>query len=162
MMLSKTVKTHSRKSNKEPTPRGGIFSRRCGRVTMKTEKEIKTVEKLTMLYIHNDSASFEKVAPALETYYKMLDCETIDIVQVDFNGEPFDVICDDEALLKEPPYSFSVISKEGHPMIAGNILVCKSENGAEKGLKPADVIRLMLALGWTIQNDETVAALIAD
>lgn len=119
------------------------------------------MKKLTMLYVHNDSATFEKVSPTLETYYEMLNCRTIDIVSIPFNGKDYDVICDDEALLKEPPYSFSVISKEGHPMIAGNILICNSENGYETTLTPEDVFRLMLAICWTEQNEKPTAALIA-
>lgn len=119
-------------------------------------------KNLTMLYIHADSATFENVKPSLETYYKMLDCSTIDIVRITFNGKDYDVICDDEALLKQPPHSFSVISKEGYPMIAGNILICNSKDGYETTLTPEDVVRLVLSICWTEQNNETTAAIIAD
>ena len=120
------------------------------------------MEKLTMLYLRASAATFETVEPSLKNYYKMLDCDLIDIVSINFNGKTYDVICDDEALLKQPPYSFSVISKEGHPMIAGNILICKSEDGYEKSLSPEDVIHLMTSICWTSQNGETIAAVIAD
>lgn len=120
------------------------------------------MSKLTMLYIHGDSADFEKVEPTLKNYYRLIGCDYIDIVSIYFNGKAYDVICDDEALLKEPPYSFAVISKEGHPMIAGNVLICTSEDGEEKPLSPADVINLLPALCWTVQNDKVVATIIAD
>lgn len=120
------------------------------------------MEKITMLYVHESAADFKKVEPSLQNYYQLLNCDLIDIVSIKFNGKFYDVICDDEALLKQPPLSFSVISKEGHPMIAGNILICLSEDGYEKGLSPEDVLRLMSSVCWTVQNNETVAALIAD
>ena len=75
---------------------------------------------VNMLYVRGDSATFEKVNPTLKNYYEMLNCDLIDIVKIQFGGKAYDVICDDEALLRQPPFSFSVISKEGYPMIAGN------------------------------------------
>jgi len=117
---------------------------------------------VNMLYVRGDSATFEKVNPSLKNYYEMLNCDLIDIVKIQFGGKAYDVICDDEALLRQPPFSFSVISKEGHPMIAGNILVCNSEDGYETSLTAEDVVRLMTSMCWTEQNAETVAALIAD
>lgn len=120
------------------------------------------MKKITMLYINGDSATFEKVAPELDNYYKLLDCRCIDIVSIRFNGKSYDVICDDEALLKQPPHRFSIISKEGHPMIAGNVLICNSKDGYETALTAEDVIRLAMALGWTLQNGETAAAILAD
>lgn len=120
------------------------------------------MKKLTMLYLRGEAATFEKVTPSLENYYSMLNCDLIDIVRITFNGKDYDVICDDEALLKQPPYFFSVISKEGHPMIAGNILICNSKDGYETTLTPEDILRLLPAICWTEQNDEPTAAMIAD
>lgn len=115
-----------------------------------------------MLYVREDTATFEQVEPSLQNYYNLLACDYIDIVNVSFNGKSYDIICDDEALCKQPPFSFSVISKEGHPMIAGNILVCNSEDGYETSLTPEDMLNLLPSVCWTIQNGEIVAALMAD
>ena len=120
------------------------------------------MKNVTMLYIRGESATFEKVKPELETYYKMLDCDYIDIVSISFNGRTYDVICDDEALLKSPPHTFTVINKNGQPMIAGNVLICNTENGYEKSLTAGDIVNLLPALCWTSQNGETSAAIIAD
>lgn len=120
------------------------------------------MKKITMLYIRKDLATFEEVEPTLQSYYKLLGCDLIDIVSITFNGKSYDVICDDEALLKQPPLSFSVISKEGYPMIAGNILICNSEGEYETALTTEDVMRLMVKICWTEQNAEPIAALIAD
>ena len=120
------------------------------------------MKNVVMLYVREDSATFEKVEPSLQNYYKLLNCDCIDIVNIAIGGKKFDVICDNEALLKQPPLSFSVISSEGYPMVAGNILVCNSEDGYETDLTGVDVMKLLPAICWTMQNGEMVAALIAD
>lgn len=121
------------------------------------------MKPITMLYLNGQSATFEKVNPSLERYYDMLKCDFIDIVSLKIGGQFYDIICDDEALLKQPPHYVSVISAEGHPMLIGNILVCNStENGCEATLTPSDIVNLLGSLCWTKQYDETIAALIAD
>lgn len=117
---------------------------------------------ITMLHVKNDSATFKKVTPTLQRYYELIGCDYIDIVEINFGGKTYDVICDDEALLKNPPHYFSVISESGSPMIAGNILICNSKDGYETSLKNDDIIRLLSRLCWTMQNDEETAAIIAD
>lgn len=37
----------------------------------------------------------------LEVFYKLIGCRTIDIVERRFGGVMFDVVCDDEALLRD-------------------------------------------------------------
>lgn len=65
------------------------------------------MKNITGMLIRTDGtkASFKTIPANLESYYKTLDCELIDIVnrQVGYdNAYRFNIICDDEALLKSP------------------------------------------------------------
>lgn len=59
---------------------------------------------------------------SLEGYYKALNCELIDIVSRSIGGQGFDIICDDEALLKANP-RLSACNKRREPMLCGNLFV---------------------------------------
>lgn len=59
----------------------------------------------------------------LDEFYKILDCYTIDIVQRTINGKVFDIVCDDEALLKDDPTP-SAVRKDGKIMLVGNLFIC--------------------------------------
>lgn len=54
------------------------------------DEEIITAELITIL-------------DDLSDFYREIECHTIDIVERRFKGRLFDVICDDEALLKAEP-----------------------------------------------------------
>ena len=65
------------------------------------------MKNITGMLIRTDgtSASFKTIPANLESYYKTLDCDLIDIVnrQVGYDkAYRFNIICDDEALLKSP------------------------------------------------------------
>ena len=59
----------------------------------------------------------------LEDFYEALNCSTIDIVQRMINDRPFDIVCDDEALLKSEPNP-SAVRKDGKIMLFGNLFIC--------------------------------------
>lgn len=59
----------------------------------------------------------------LENFYDVLNCSTIDITQRAINGKVFDIVCDDEALLKENPVP-SASRKDGKVMLFGNLFIC--------------------------------------
>lgn len=70
----------------------------------------------------NGEAKVITVPDKLEEYYKMLDCETIDIVTRKINHVPFSIICDDEALLRERPI-VSAVDANLQAMLFGNLFV---------------------------------------
>lgn len=75
----------------------------------------------------------------LEGYYSLLNCNTIDIVQKSVGGKEFDVIVDDEGLLKDNPVA-SAFNKEGEPILFGNILFCNHDGeGNEASLSEMDI-----------------------
>lgn len=74
-----------------------------------------------------------KIPDTLEGYYKLLDCEFIDIVSRQIDGKYFDFVCDDEGRLKDHP-KVSACGSTG-VMFVGKILVCNHDGeGNEVGL----------------------------
>ena len=85
------------------------------------------MKNITGMLIRTDGtkASFKTIPANLESYYKTLDCELIDIVnrQVGYDKKyRFNIICDDEALLKSP----AIASARSHNFdycLYGNLFV---------------------------------------
>ena len=64
------------------------------------------------------------IEKSLDSYYSLLDCSCIDIVNRAIGEQHFDIICDDEALLKAPSY-VSAFYTSGEPALVGSLFVCK-------------------------------------
>ena len=81
-------------------------------------------------------------ADKLGGYYRYLDCQCIDMVAIDVDGHPYDVVCDDEALLRHPLVPSLYISEE--QVLFGNLAFVKiDEEGDSVGLDREDMIRLL-------------------
>ena len=63
---------------------------------------------------------------SLNDYYKALNCDLFDIARRSIGGKYFDIMCDDEGLLKDNP-KVSAISTDRSPMLCGNLLVVKHD-----------------------------------
>lgn len=59
----------------------------------------------------------------LKDYYRLIGCNTIDIVSRGIKGKCYDIICDDEGTFKDDP-RISAIDDMGRPMLVGNLIVC--------------------------------------
>lgn len=78
----------------------------------------------------------------LNEYYRYLDCRCIDMATIDVDGHAYDVICDDEALLRQPLIPSLYISEER--VFFGNLAFVKvDEEGGTVGLDREDLIRLL-------------------
>ena len=65
----------------------------------------------------------EVEANGLEDYYKMIDCRMIDIVNRSIGNKRYNIICDDEGLLKDN-ITISAINKDWQEMLVGNLIIC--------------------------------------
>lgn len=72
---------------------------------------------------HNVAAPIV-VDKSLDSYYKILNCEYIDIVCRHIGERTYDIICDDEALLKYNS-KISAINSDGKSMLCGNLFIVK-------------------------------------
>ena len=66
---------------------------------------MKKTEKITgvLVDVKAGVAREATIEKSLSGYYKALDCSCIDIVSRHIGGQGFDIVCDDEALLKDSP-----------------------------------------------------------
>jgi len=76
----------------------------------------------------------------LDDYYKLIGCDCIDIVTRKIGRKIYDIIIDDEGLLKDDPL-ISAIDDLGRVMLVGSLIVCglADDEGEPTDLKPADV-----------------------
>lgn len=78
----------------------------------------------------------------LEHFYSILNCDCIDIVTRKVGGKWFDIVCDDEGLLKGNPI-VSAIDNLGYPMFCGNLLVFNHEGDELASLTDDDCEHVM-------------------
>lgn len=79
--------------------------------------------KMYLINVEDKSAGFVDIPASLDSYYEHLNCRTIDICTRYIAGQPFDIVCDDEALLVENPI-VSCCTPTGKPLLCGNLLIC--------------------------------------
>lgn len=98
-----------------------------------------------LVNVNEKTAGAVEFEAGLDNYYRLLDCDCIDIVTRTVDGREFDIICDDEALLKDSPVP-SAIGKHGQAVLFGNLLIVHhDEEGNTVGLSDDDVKALTAA-----------------
>lgn len=94
----------------------------------------------------------KEIEPTLATYYKEIGCDykeigcdCIDIVTRYINGKAFDVICDDEAFLKDC-HTLTSRDKDFESYLVGNLIICRQNRGEEIGLTDIEIAQVLGAL----------------
>lgn len=77
--------------------------------------------KMLLLDVQNDKVEVVN-AGGLDDYYRLLSVDLVDIVSRKIGGEYYEIICDDEGLLKANP-KISAINNLGEPMLVGSLLI---------------------------------------
>ena len=76
----------------------------------------------------------------LNAFYEKLNCRVFDIVQRKIDGVWYDIMCDDEGLLKEDPVVSAADKEKLSPMLVGNLMFFHSNrNGDLKSLDDVDI-----------------------
>lgn len=89
-----------------------------------------------------DNSGVKEIGKSLEDYYELLDCDIIDITSRRINGEWYEIVCDDEALLKNNPV-ISAIDSGSQPVLCGNLFITKYDNdGGLKSLEDEDIVNI--------------------
>jgi len=63
----------------------------------------------------------------LDTFYKLIQCSTIDIVQRKLGNKYYNIICDDEGALIDSP-KISAVNNLGDAMLVGNLIIVGDAN----------------------------------
>ena len=102
------------------------------------------IKVLTLEVNHEMKGIFPNVRiieNSLENFYKIIGCDLIDIVQIEVAGKFYDVICDEEFLLKEKPVQTLFVNSE--QVLCGNLIFTTcDENGKTQGLTDEDIQNL--------------------
>lgn len=99
---------------------------------------------------------------SLESYYKEIGCDCIDIVSRKINGSWYDIICDDEGLFKDPVV-VTAVEPTGSPALVGTLIICRYDGEADvTDLEPGDVETISEAIALTVQNDELQPVVIVE
>ena len=75
---------------------------------------------MKVFYLNEKATEYIDIEDDLKVFYKMLNCSQITIPTFKVDGKEFDVICDDEGLLKQR--NVSAVDKDGSPMLVGNLI----------------------------------------
>lgn len=80
--------------------------------------------KGVLVDVMNEKVEVVEIEKSLQSYYNILNCDCIDIVSRKIGGREFDIVCDDEGLLKDPQ-KISAIDIMRQPMLVGNLFIVK-------------------------------------
>lgn len=117
--------------------------------------------KFYYLNVKNQVYGTVDIDPKLNEYYKLIDCDCVTIATIQIFGHVYDVICDDEALLKDDPIP-AILACNGMS-IYGNVLICKEgEDGQEEGLDFYDVDRIRNSIYLTIHDGIAREVIVCD
>lgn len=83
--------------------------------------------KSLLLDVQNGEVRAIEIEDSLDAFYDALDCTCIDIVDRCVDGRWFEIMCDDEGLLKSN-WTLSAIDKDGQPMLVGNLMFFHSND----------------------------------
>ena len=98
-----------------------------------------------------------EIEKSLESYYKILNCELIDIVSMKIGHRYFDIICDDEGLMQED-ITISAIYDDFTPALVGNLFIVRHDGkGNERSLTSNDISMIFENI-MTIQATKTTKA----
>jgi len=101
----------------------------------------------------------------LHSWYDMIGCDLVDIVNRRIAGKPFAFICDDEALCKCDPIMSAINPALNEPMLFGNLIVVSpdvDEDGNIMDMTEADQEYVLDHVGLAERLDGTTQLVLFD
>jgi len=101
-------------------------------------------------------ASIQTIPTTLESYYSLLNCSCIDIVQRKIGGKYFTIVCDDESLLKSDPV-LSAVAPNYDPMLVGSLFICQDGgDGDLASLDESDLAHVLSHVAYVVTTNHPV------
>lgn len=102
---------------------------------------------IQVIYVNVDKGENPKIKHIeddIDTFYKLINCDNVEMPQRQINGKYFTIICDEEGTLKSNPI-VSACSHKGDAMLVGNLIITglPNEYGDLTGLSDDDVLLIM-------------------
>lgn len=106
-----------------------------------------------LIDIENGSIKPVDVPDSLDAFYELLNCRTIDITQRKIKGKVFDVMCDDEGLLKD--YCLvSAYDSSGRVALVGNLMFFHTDrDGNLVGISDDECVHILSCIETAIDVD---------
>ena len=84
---------------------------------------------MKVLYLDTIMSSIEEkeIEDNLDTYYKLLNCRCIDIATRKIGNNWYDIICDDEGLLKQEIIPSAIYESNKEIALVGNLIIAKND-----------------------------------
>ncbi len=94
--------------------------------------------RVVYLNVNDNFVEIKNIKDDLQVFYDMIDCRCVEMPERRIGNvgtHYFNIICDEEALLKEQP-TISAVDNSMQPMLFGNLIICKVNynTGNLKGL----------------------------
>lgn len=90
---------------------------------------VKKIKGVLVDTINNEVKGIE-IEKKLESYYELLNCDTIDIITRFVGDLRVEIVCDDEGLLKNDPIT-SALDYNCNPILVGNLFIVKFDNKSD-------------------------------
>ena len=99
--------------------------------------------KGVLIDVISNTAKVVEIEKSLNSYYKILNCNLIDITSRYIGGKLFDIICDDEGLFKED-FIASAVTSYNRIALVGNLFVVKFDgNDDETSLDDEEIEHIL-------------------
>ena len=85
----------------------------------------KKILRGVLVDVEKETAGVVEIPDELDEFYKILNCDCIDIVVRQIGRKRFNIICDDEGLFKDPQ-KISAIDNLGQAQLVGNLFIVGS------------------------------------
>lgn len=106
------------------------------------QKAEKPLLRMLLIDVWHNTAKFVDVKADLDDFYRLINCNTIDIARRSIGGKVYEIICDDDGLFQHDR-RMSAMDKRHNQQFVGNLLICKyAGNGELAGLTDSDCVHL--------------------
>ena len=106
------------------------------------EQQDESLLRMLLIDVQHGEAKIVRIKDDLDEFYRLIDCNTIDIVRRSIGGRTFEIICDDNGLFRSDCRT-SAMDRHMNQQFVGNLLICRyGGNGELAGLTTSDVAHL--------------------